>query len=161
MNIPTYTPRVRQRPMSNAKQHGGATAAAFGANNASGMKDLGNALMNASGNILSMEKKRLADEERERNKQEREAKAVAKKAANEQEQINYYNQLNAWDASELNLSNSTPEDREDAISEATNTISGSGYTSGTENTEVDKWQAMYQASLTRVDEFVQQSGLSW
>ena len=160
MNIPTYTPRVRQRPMSNAKIHGGAIAAAFGANNANGMKDLGNALMNASGSILSMEKKRLAEKERERNKQEREAEAASKKAAREQEQINYYNQLNAWEASELNLNNSTPEDQEEAISEATQEITGSGFTAASEPIQVDKWQAMYHAGMKRVDQFVSQSGLT-
>ena len=161
MQVPYY-PNVRQRPMSNAKLRGGATAEMFSNGSANTMNDIGKALTTVSNGMLSLDKKRMHKEEVEKKEAEREANKLqreAEKAANEQEQISYYNQLTNWDASELNLSNAPAEDREEAIGQAVSEITGGGFTSAG-GVEVNKWQAMYKASMSRVDEFVGNSGLS-
>ena len=76
-------PTIKSKPMSQSKAWGGATAASFGANNARGMAGVGDALMKVSSGAMSMERDRIAEEERLQRKQEREAESAANKAESE------------------------------------------------------------------------------
>ena len=75
--------RVREIPLPGSKYSAGASAASFGANNASGMEEVGRALQGASRTMNSMALHDKREAEREERRLQKEAEAAAKKAEGE------------------------------------------------------------------------------
>ncbi len=171
MIVPKYSSNVKQRPLGGTKIIGGATADAFGAASAEVTAEVGKSLMNASNTILAGEQKRINQEIKAKNKAEREAEkaankaeAEANKAARRQEQINYYDFMSGWDESQYNLRNKPQEVQDQEISQVVSEMSGSGYTSSSEDSQdvptIDKWEAMRLANQRNIRESLKNSNLN-